>query len=82
MANVTDLGKYRLNLIEIAKEEMKKSAADQEADQRLFMVSIYTRLTAVITDMLQKPEYTADYATALEAFTETYMKLKEHVKFN
>lgn len=82
MGDVTDLGKYRPNLIEYAKEEMAKSAEEQEADQKLFMVGVYSRLTCIITDMLRKPEYTAHYAGALEAFVETYMKLKEHVKFN
>ena len=80
MGGVTDLGKYRVNLIENAKAEMAKPQADQDADQKLFMVCIYSRLTGIITDMLQNPEYNADYATALESFTETYVKLREHVK--
>ena len=80
MGDVTDLGEYRLNLIRNAKAEMKKSQQDQDADQKLFVVAIYSRLTGVITDMLENPKYTADYATALEAFTETYVKMREHAK--
>ena len=70
------LGQYRLNLINSAKAELARPQ-DQQADHRqLFAASVTYRLEGVIGDMLESPQYTADYATALDAFVDAYSKLK------
>ena len=74
------LGQYRLNLINNTKAELAKPQDQQDGHRKLFAASITYRLEGVIGDMLESPQYTADYATALASFVDAYTKVKELIK--
>jgi len=70
------LGQYRLDLINNTKAELAKPQDQQDSHRKLFAASITYRLEGVIGDMLETPQYTADYATALASFVDAYTKVK------
>ena len=73
------LGQYRLQLINSAKAELAKPQSQQDDHRKLFAASVTYRLEGIIGDMLQTPQYTADYAAALTAFVDSYDKLRAHL---
>ena len=70
------LGQYRLDLINNTKAELARPQQQQDDHRKLFAASITYRLEGVIGDMLETPQYTADYATAVEALMEAYVKAR------
>lgn len=76
----TALGQYRLDLINHTKAELAKPQDQQDEHRKLFAASITYRLEGVIGDMLETPQSTADYATALNALVDAYTKLKPMIK--
>lgn len=73
------LGDYRLATIQNAQAELAKPQEEQDKHRKLFAASNAYRLEGVIGDMLEKPQYTADYATALFNFVGAYNKLKSYL---
>lgn len=77
MANVTSLGKYRLDLLQHAKLEMGKTPDQQEGDDKLFEVAIKSRIKTIVLDMLQTPQINADYSDTLVGFMEVFAYLRD-----
>ena len=72
-----DLGQYRLNTINDTKSELAKPKDTQAEHRRLFVASTLYRLEGVITDMLEKPAYTNEYASPLLCYVEAYNKIRQ-----
>ena len=73
------LGQYRLGLINAAKAELARPKNEQDGHRQLFAASVCYRLEGVITDMLEKPQTTADYGDAINSLVDAYTKLKPFI---
>ena len=73
------LGQYREDMIKAAKAELAKSPSEQHSHRKLFAASIVYRLEGIIGDMLEKPQNTADFATALYQFVLVRDKLRAEI---